>query len=80
MQVQEFSSLSENNQVIKGGMIIASAQEEEVVRDFGRAFAGELDFSYARTPAYPGLVFVNIISAGVSKGKALEELASGLKM
>ena len=35
-------------------------------------------FSRARTPAYPGVDFINVVAPGVSKGKALEVLASHL--
>jgi len=61
--------------VIKGGMVTTTPEEAARARDFCRFFDERLHFSFARTPAYPGIDFINILSPGVSKGKALEALA-----
>ena len=34
-----------------------------------------LSFSWTKTPAYPGVDFINVLAPDVSKGKALEALA-----
>jgi hypothetical protein len=64
--------------VIKGGLVATTPGEAARARDFCRQFADRLHFSFARAPAYPGIDFINILSLGVSKGKALEALASHL--
>ncbi|MGB2828353.1 MAG: HAD-IIB family hydrolase, partial [Dehalococcoidales bacterium] len=37
-------------------------------------------FSLAKAPAFPGVDFTNVLSPGVSKGKALEKLAAHLQV
>ena len=64
--------------VIKGGLVATTPEEAARARDFCHQFEDRLHFSFARTPAYPGIDFINILSPGVSKGKALEALASHL--
>ena len=64
--------------IIKAGLVTTSPDEAAKASEFRRHFEGSLYFSYARSPAYPGVDFINIIAPDVSKGKALEALASHL--
>jgi Cof subfamily protein (haloacid dehalogenase superfamily) len=74
----DFSSLSARERIVKGGLVTTSPEEAVKAGDFCRRLGDKLHFSYARTPAYPGVDFINIIAPGVSKGKALEALTSHL--
>jgi len=74
----DFDGLWERERIIKGGLVALSHEEADKVNRFCEQFDGSLHFSWARTPAYPGVGFVNVLAPGVSKGKALEALASHL--
>ena len=47
-------------------------------KSFRNRFDRSLRFSVARSPAYPGVEFINVLAPEVSKGKALTALASHL--
>ena len=51
------------------------AEEAAKAKHFCRHFEDSLHFSWARTPAYAGVDFINVLAPEVSKGKALEALA-----
>jgi len=74
----DFTNLWEREGIIKGGLVATSPQEAAKARDFHLKFKASLHFSWVRTPAYPGVDFINVVAPGVSKGKALEALASHL--
>jgi hypothetical protein len=74
----DFNELWERERIIKGGLVALSPEEAKKVRSFCERFDGSLHFSWARTPAYPGVGFINVLTPGVSKGRALEALASYL--
>ena len=74
----DFTKLWERERIIKGGLVAISPQEAAKARDFQLKFKASLHFSWVRTPAYPGVDFINVVAPGVSKGKALEVLASHL--
>jgi Cof subfamily protein (haloacid dehalogenase superfamily) len=76
--VVDFSGLWERERIIKGGLVTASPEEVAKTKSFRLRFARSLHFSLARSPAYPGVEFTNVVSLGVSKGKALAALASYL--
>jgi Cof subfamily protein (haloacid dehalogenase superfamily) len=73
--VVDFTKLWNQERIIKGGLIASSPQEAEKVDSFHRHFNDSLRFSGARTPAYPGVDFINVLAPEVSKGRALEALA-----
>jgi Cof subfamily protein (haloacid dehalogenase superfamily) len=64
--------------VIKGTLPARTPDEKARADGFCRHFGGRLSFSWTRTPAYADVDFVNVIAAGASKGRALEELAAFL--
>ena len=76
--VVDFNGLWERETIIKGGLVAMSREEVEKVKSFGKQFDSSLRFSWARTPAYPGVSFINVLAPGVTKGRALEALASYL--
>ena len=76
--VADFSEVWKRERIIKGGLLVQSPQEAEKVGHFQRYFDGRLQLSWARTPAFPGVDFINVLAPAVSKGKALEALASYL--
>ncbi len=76
--VVDFTELWQKERIIKGTLVTSSAEERAKAEDFYRRFGGSLSFSRTSTPAYPDVDFNNVINRGVSKGKALEALASYL--
>ena len=74
----DFTGLWERERIIKGALVTTTPQEVAKARNFCRQFDDSLLFSWARTPAYPNADFINILAPEVSKGKALEALASHL--
>jgi len=70
--IVDFNSVGER--IIKGGLAVTNSEEQAKARRFQHQFDGSLHFSWARTPAYPGIDFINILAPEVSKGKALEAL------
>ncbi|MFC1892464.1 Cof-type HAD-IIB family hydrolase [Chloroflexota bacterium] len=76
--VVNLSGLWKQERIIKGGLTAASPQEEAEAVRFSQDFDGRLHFSWAKTPAYPDIGFINILDPRVSKGRALKALASYL--
>jgi hypothetical protein len=76
--VVDFTDLWNKERIIKGGLVVASAQEVAQARSFRLRFNRSLRFSEARSPAFPGVEFINVVDLGVSKGEALTALASYL--
>jgi len=77
--IVDFTGIWERERIIKG-LVATIPQENTKTKSFRRQFADSLHFSEARTPAYPDVVFINILAQEVSKGKALEALASHLEV
>ena len=76
--VVDFSQLWQKERIIKGTLVVFSAEERAKADDFRLHFKSSLSFSRTQTPAYPGVDFINVVDPEVSKGKALEALASFL--
>ena len=74
----DFDKLCERERIIKAGLVAISPEEVAKVRRFHREFSDSLHFSWVTTPSYPEVIFVNVVAPGVSKGRALEALASHL--
>ncbi|HUT96873.1 MAG TPA: Cof-type HAD-IIB family hydrolase [Dehalococcoidales bacterium] len=77
-RVVDFSGLGGGETFIKGGLITRDAEEVAKAKSFRNRFDRSLRFSVARSPAYPGVEFINVLAPEVSKGKALTTLASHL--
>ncbi len=76
--IVDFTRLWEKERIIKGGLVATTPQETAKARGFCLQFDGSLHFTWVRTPAYPGIDFINIVAAEVSKGRALAVLVSHL--
>ena len=74
----DFATLWEYETIIKIGMVTTNPQEAFRATAIHNKFNSSLNFSYVRTPSYPGIDFVNIVAPGVSKGKALLKLSAHL--
>jgi len=76
--IVDFTKVWERERIIKGGLVPTTPQEAARARDFCHQFGDTLHFSWVKTPAFPDIDFINILAPGVSKGKALQALASHL--
>jgi len=70
----------QDKKIIKGGIIVRSPEEDTKIKLFTSMVQEDLGITWTRTPAFPDLAFINITARGVSKGKALEALASHLRI
>ncbi len=76
--IVDFTKLWQKERIIKGNLVVSSVEEKAKANYFHLHFKSSLNFSWTRTPAYPDVDFINVVASGVSKGKALEALASFL--
>ncbi len=76
--IVDISKLWQKERIIKGVLTLLSAEEKTGAEIFYRQFKDRLSFSWTKTPAYPEVDFINVLTPDVSKGKALEALASFL--
>ncbi len=74
----DFTKIWQKERIIKGAVVVSSAEEKAKANDFYLHFKDSLNFSWTVTPAYPDVDFINIVASDVSKGKALEALVSFL--
>jgi len=73
-----FNDLSDRERLIKGTVIFRSDEDRLKARQLQQHFDGKLNFSWTKTPAYPDVTFINILSPRVSKGTALNVLCNTL--
>jgi Cof subfamily protein (haloacid dehalogenase superfamily) len=78
--IVDFNQIWERERVIKGGLVSTSSEEAARINNFYRRLDHQLHFSLAKAPAFPQVDFTNVLSRGVSKGKALKKLAAHLKI
>ena len=76
--VVDFTDLWKQERIVKAQLITSSPDEVAKAASFFQHFNGKLHFSWAKTPAYPDIDFINVVAPDVSKGKALEALAAHL--
>ena len=76
--VVDFTKLWQKERIIKGALVVFSTEERAKADSFCLQFKNNLGFTRTKTPAYPGIEFINVIDPEVSKGQALEALASHL--
>lgn len=76
--VVDFTKIWQQERIIKGGLVVSSPEEAAKAESFQLQFSNSLRFSRAKTPAFPDIDFINIVDPRVSKGKAVETLASHL--
>lgn len=76
--ITDFALIEREERIIKGTIVARTAGEKAKAASFRQCFGETLSFSTNRTPALPGVDFVNVLAPGVSKGNALEILTSFL--
>ena len=78
--VVDFNDLWQKQRIVKAQLVTSSPQEVAGAMSFYHHFNGRLHFSWAKTPAYPDVDFINIVAPEVSKGEAMTALASHLEV
>jgi len=76
--IVDISKLWQKERIIKGVLTVRSPEERAEAEILYLQFKDSLSFSWTKTPAYPEVDFINVLAPDVSKGKALEALASFL--
>lgn len=76
--IVDISKLWQKGRIIKGALTVRSPEERAKIELLRLQFKDSLSFSWTKTPAYPEIDFINVLTRDVSKGKALEALASFL--
>ena len=76
--VTDFTRLPNHELIIKAELMTSSPEEVAKAESFRLRFNCRLHFSAARSPAYPGVDFINVVDPRVSKGKALVMLTAHL--
>ena len=76
--IVDFTDLWQRERIVKGTLTIRSAEERAKASKFRRQFEDTFCFSLAKSPAYCEVDFINALAPGVSKGRALEAVASHL--
>lgn len=76
--VVDFTKLWQKERIIKGVLTLLSPDEKARAELLYLQFKDSLSFSWTKTPAYPEVDFINVLAPEVSKGKALQALASHL--
>lgn len=74
--ITDFREIQYSERFIKGTLVVHSPEDKRKAHEFVNQFSNRLRFSWTGTPAYPGMDFINIIARDVSKGRALEAMAS----
>jgi len=76
--VRPFAGLWDEEKIIKGTLVVRSAEEKARAQLFRQQFKDDLTLSYTKTPAFPDVDFINVIARGVSKRQAVNALARHL--
>lgn len=74
----DFSHLPAGEEFIKGTLVVRSPEEKAGAERFRQHFAGKFFLSKTKTPAYPDVDFINVLTPGVSKRTAMEVLMAHL--
>ncbi len=78
--IQDFFGLWQRERIIKGTLSVSTPEEKARAERVNQEFKCSLDFSWTKTPAYPGVDFINVLAPGVSKKNALVKLARHLQI
>ncbi len=78
--ITEFAGILQKETIIKMQTVVTNREEAEKVAEFTREFNGRCHFSPVKSPAFPEVDFINILSPEVSKGKAVKALAKHLSI
>ncbi len=74
--VRPFDGLWDEEKIIKGTLVVRSAEDKARAKLFEQEFKDDLTLSYTKTPAFPDVDFINVLVRGVSKRNAVMALAS----
>jgi 5-amino-6-(5-phospho-D-ribitylamino)uracil phosphatase len=74
----DFLHLPENEEFIKGTLVVRSPEEKAGAERFRQRFLKEFILSKTKTPAYPDVDFINVLAPGVSKSIAMAALMTHL--
>jgi len=77
-EIASYDGIWDRERIIKAELVVRSEEEAIKAERFKKEFAGDLRFSIARSPSFPGIEFINILNPGASKGEALAALAKHL--
>ncbi|MBN1370285.1 MAG: HAD family phosphatase [Dehalococcoidaceae bacterium] len=78
--LEDLEKIGRNEEILKMETIARAPEEYDKARAIQSNFGDCFRFSVARSPAFPGVDFVNIIEPGTSKGSALVKLAGHLNI
>ena len=76
IMLEDLLEVAGKKEILKMETIAKDLQEYEQADALMEKFKGQLRFSVARSPAFPGVNFYNILDTGVSKGSALVTLCN----
>jgi 5-amino-6-(5-phospho-D-ribitylamino)uracil phosphatase len=76
----DLSDTARKERIIKAAVIVRTDAERAKAMNFEKQFRDKIFFSWTTTPAFPEIDFINLVSPKVSKGKALEELCTFMKV
>lgn len=76
--ITKYDSILKKETIIKMQTVVKNREEAEKVADLQKEFSGCFCFSPVKSPSFPDVDFVNILSPEVSKGKAIGKLAAHL--
>jgi Cof subfamily protein (haloacid dehalogenase superfamily) len=76
--VADFNTLWQRERIIRGGIVLNTPEDENRVRAYGLTMRADFTLSWSTIPGCPGHHFINVLSQGVSKGRALQALAAYL--
>jgi Cof subfamily protein (haloacid dehalogenase superfamily) len=77
-ELGDYENFLGKESIVKIGTVSTNPDESLKVSEFQKAFINKLNFTRVRTPAYPGIDFINVVSPLVSKGTAVSRLAAHL--
>ena len=77
-KIMSYDGIWNRERIIKAELVVRSEKEAVQAESFRKEFDEDLRFSIARSPSFPDIEFINIISPGVSKGNALAVLVEHL--
>jgi 5-amino-6-(5-phospho-D-ribitylamino)uracil phosphatase len=72
--ITEFDTLVGKEKIIKIGTTVRNQNEADKLNAFRQYFKGKLNFTSVRSPSYPEVDFINVVSPLVSKGNAILKL------
>jgi len=78
--ITDLERVAEKERIVKACLPVRTPEETVKADLFTQRFGDRLHLTSTGTPAYPDETFINVIAAGASKGRALAELASFLKI